>query len=96
MDPVVLLKSIFLFLSIFGLAFMTCDIGQRLFDTFGKIEYEFGQMDWYLFPIEIQRMLSNLLIGVQMPMLVGCFGIAEGSREQFKKVSQTFIIIIKL
>lgn len=32
-------------------------------------------------------MLPTILIGVQRP-IVGCFGIAEASRDQFKKVKQ--------
>lgn len=79
-------KSIIFTFFVLGLAFFSCDFGQRLTNKFDGIIYDFGQLDWYLFPIEILRMLPTILVGVQEPIVIECFGIISGSRDQFKKV----------
>lgn len=82
-------QSIFLFFGMFGTVFVVCEIGHQLtLLAFENIDYDFEQLDWYLFPIEVQRMLPSILIGVQKPIFVGCFGIVEASRDQFQKVNQ--------
>lgn len=67
-----------------------CEIGQQFTNTLGEIIYEIEQLDWYLFPAEVQRMLPTIITGVQKPIVVGCFGVCYSSREQFKKVSMQF------
>lgn len=79
-------KSIFLFLIVFGMVFFPCEVGQQITDTFNDINDKFEQLDWYLLPIEVQRMLPTILVGLQKPIVLGCFGIVSGSRDQFKKV----------
>lgn len=48
MDAAVLWKAIFLFFLVFGLIFVSCEVGQRLTDTFDEIDYQLEQLDWYL------------------------------------------------
>lgn len=86
-DPGVSWKSSALFFCVFGLVFLSCEIGQRLTDTFDEIYRKFKKSAWYLFPIEVQRMLPTILIGVQETIVFDCFGILDISREQFKKVN---------
>lgn len=85
-NPVTLWNSIFLGSLILGFLFTACEIGERLSDMFDEIGYEVDKFNWYLFPVEIQRMMPTILIGVQRPIVVGCFGIFSCSREQFKMV----------
>lgn len=68
------------------MVFFPCEVGQRLTNTLNEIDYEFEQLDWYLFPFEVQRVLPTILSGVQKPIVLGCFGTVSGSRDQFKKV----------
>lgn len=44
------------------------------------------QCDWYLFPIEMQRMLIIVMSNTQQPTIIHAFGNAQCSREAFKKV----------
>lgn len=71
----------------FGLVFSTCEIGQRFTKAFDEIDREIEQLDWYLFPIEIQRILPTIIINAQEPIVIECFGIISCNRDQFKKVS---------
>lgn len=77
--------------SAFGLIFFSCEIGQRFTNLFEEITGRFDQLKWYLFPIHVQRLLPAVLINVQEPMVIGCFGIMAGSRDQFKKVKNKII-----
>lgn len=70
------------------MVFLPCELGQRLTTTCEQVDYDFEQLAWYLFPMEVQRILPTILIGLQEPVLLRCFGIVDGSREQFKKVSK--------
>lgn len=45
----------------FGLVFIACEISQLSCDALNEMDDEIGQMDWYLFPIEIQRMLAMII-----------------------------------
>lgn len=71
----------------FGIILVICELGQRLTDAFGQIADEVKHFDWYLFPYEIQRILSFILINAQQPVELECFGSVTGIRETFKKVS---------
>lgn len=85
-DPMVLWKLIFYGGWVFGLVFLSCEIGQRFTYAFDEITDLFGQLNWYLFPINVQRLLPTIMINVQEPIVIGCFGIINGSRDQLKKV----------
>lgn len=63
------------------------NIGQSLTNASEEIIKEFELLGWYLFPIEAQRLLPTILIIVQEPIAVGCFGIIVASRDQFKKAN---------
>lgn len=85
-DYLMLWKSIFNGINVLSFNFITCESGQRLTNSFDEVDDDLGQLDWYLFPIEIQRLLPMTIMNVQEPPVIKCFGNIQCSREQFKKV----------
>ena len=81
-----LLQSIVVGLLSMTMVFFACEIGQRATNAYSDIEDEIIQLDWYLYPIEIQRKLVPLLIYIQKPVQIEFFGSVSCSRMQFKKV----------
>lgn len=67
--------------------YLPCEIGQRLTNAFNEITDQFERLHWNLFPIGIQRLLPTIIINTHVPIVINCFGVFDGSREQFKKVS---------
>ena len=81
----------------FGVLLITCELGQQINLAFIDCSDMIDQFDWYLFPIEIQRMLPLILNFAQQPIEVKCFGSAACDRETFKYVRvYTNEITIKL
>lgn len=66
---------------------MACEIGHYLTTEFIEINDSFEQINWYLYPIEIQRVLTTILIHLQEPVELFYFGVNSCSRESLKKVS---------
>lgn len=85
-NSVVLLESIFCGFWAFVVVFFANEIGQRFSASFEKIEYEFDQLNWYLYPIKLQRIVPIMIVNVKQPIAIEFFGSAVCSREQFKKV----------
>lgn len=67
--------------------FIACELGQRLTDGFNDIELTIDQFAWYLFPIEVKRMLPMIIADAQQPVYLECFGSIGCTREVFKSVS---------
>lgn len=65
---------------------LPCELGQRSTEVFLEIDRKFERLHWYLFPIEVQRIIPTISCAMQKPFIIGCFGIVELSRDQFKKV----------
>lgn len=86
-DIVQILLSICFGLSDFVLLFAPCEMGERLGNLFIKFDVEIGQMNWYLFPIDIQKVLPIVMINTQQPVLIEFFGSIACTRSQFKKVN---------
>lgn len=63
------------------------ELGQRFSNSFENVDNVFDQLDWYLFPIRIQRLVPMAIMNVQQPVEIKCFGNILCCREQFKKVS---------
>lgn len=70
----------------FGNTFVFCELGQRTTNAFEDIDDIICQFDWYLFPIELKRMLPMFVNVAQQPVEIACFGSFKCSRETFKKV----------
>ena len=83
----------FLGIMALNLVFVTCEIGQRVSNNCCGIEEEMVQLDWYLYPIKIQRMFIPMMIYVQKPVEIEFFGSFSCSREQFKQVRNENLIV---
>lgn len=86
-DSVMLLELIFCGIWALNFIFVVCELGQRGSDICNSFEEEIIQLDWYLYPIEIQQMLIPLIIYAQKSINIEFFGSLSCSRVQFKKVS---------
>lgn len=71
----------------FAFVFVICEFGQKVSNAFIEIEHETGQLEWYLFTMDIQRILLILMIVAQNPVGLHVFGDISCDREDFKKVS---------
>lgn len=81
-----LIQAMFFGILSISLVFATCEIGHRLESTFSEINGAICKLQWYLYPIKIQRTLGPMLIYTQTPVVIEFFGSIACSREQFKKV----------
>lgn len=66
--------------------FFACELGQRIIGVFKAIEFALEQSDWYLFPIETQRILSIITASAQEAVTLECFGSIACTRIVFKNV----------
>lgn len=71
----------------FGVIFAASEMGQRLQQAFDECSDIIYQLDWYLFPAEIQRILPIIINFSQQPIIFECFGSMVCDRETFKYVS---------
>lgn len=71
---------------VFLILFAVCELGERTGNIFIELDYEIGQLDWYLFPMNIQKMLPTLMANSQKPVVFNCFGSVACTRWQFQKV----------
>lgn len=67
---------------------MCCELGERLTDRYNHIDMDIFCSNWYIFPQNIQKVLTLFLNGIQEPVVLSGFGNLEWSRESFKNVSQ--------
>lgn len=88
LDPVVLFESVLCGFWALTLVMFACEAGQRTSNEADEIDDAFSQIDWYLLPVEVQRILPIMIIYMKEPIAVEFFGTLSCSREQFKKVSQ--------
>lgn len=70
----------------FGVVFAVCEWGQSVTNAFEEITDEIETFDWYLFPLELQRMLPMILMVAQQSVEFECFGSISIRREYFRKV----------
>lgn len=82
--PVLLM--IFAGIFAFTLVFLTCELSQRLGNAFDEIDFTVHQFDWYLFPIQMKRMFPVIIVIVQQPISMECFGSIKCTRDTFKNV----------
>ena len=72
----------------FAFVFVVCEFGQIMSNAYTEIDHEVCQLDWYLFSMEIQKILPTLMIVTQKPVGLDVFGNISCGREDFKKVSK--------
>lgn len=88
-----LLVSIFYGLFVFLILFIPCEMCERAGNLFDDVDNEIVQLDWYSFPLEIQKLLPILMINTQEAVIIKCFGSVACTRWQFKKVSRRSLIL---
>lgn len=71
----------------FATVFIACELGQRMYNAFEKIDFNIEQLKWYLFPSKIKRLLPMIIAAAQEPVEMECFGSMTCTREVFEKVS---------
>lgn len=69
-----------------AISFLLYEFGERTCNEFNEFSNGIGQLNWHLFPIEIQRMLPTVLSVAQQPVLIRGFGNFAYLRESFKRV----------
>lgn len=70
----------------FGLMFFACELGQRTNDALDECSKMIDQLNWYLFPEEVKRVLPIIINFAQQPIAFYCFGSTACIRETFKYV----------
>ena len=71
-----------------GLLCIVCEICQHGCDTINAFDMEIGQIDWYLYPIEMKKILPVIINMVQKPIEFKWFGSMASDRETFKQVNE--------
>lgn len=71
----------------FALIYVVCELSQRISNAFSDICDAIDTYDWYLYPLELQRMLPLIILPIQKPVVIRCFGCVQCSRRAFKNVS---------
>lgn len=66
--------------------FVFCEFGERVSEAFEESYDVIGQLDWYAFPMNLQKMLHIIIISVQEPVTLKSFGNIPCAREQAKRV----------
>lgn len=82
-----LMISLILALWVISLILMICEFGERLTNQYEKFYYEFGQCDWYLFPLEIQRVLPIIISNIRKPAVIQGYSNTVCRREACKMVN---------
>lgn len=71
----------------FAVLFIVCEMAHRYIRANDEIGELVEQFEWYLFPVEIQRMMPSILNFTQQSNEIICFGSTACNRETFKYVS---------
>lgn len=69
--------------------FAPCELSGRISTEFEQINYHIDQFDWYLFSLDMKKMLIIIMANAQQPVDVGGFGSFPCNRETFEKVRDT-------
>ena len=72
----------------FGVVFIACEIVQHVCDAINSFDMRIVQIDWYLYPIEMKKMLPVIINLAQKPVVIKGFGSMPTDRELFKKVNK--------
>lgn len=70
-----------------GLTFFACELGQRITNAFDNVDEALNELDWYLFPIGVKKMLAMIMGNTQEIVALKCFGSMVCGRDVFKNVS---------
>lgn len=67
-------------------ALFWCECGTIVTTQFAMFDHELWQCKWYLFPKEMQQMLSFVISNTQDPVTLLSYGNIECTRDTFKRV----------
>lgn len=70
----------------FTLLFIACELSHRMTCAFDEINLTIEKLNWYLFPIEVKRMLPMIIATAQEPVALECFGSISCTRDVLKNV----------
>lgn len=73
-----------------SIIFGVCEFGEKLSETFGEVYDVYDQFAWYLFPYDVQQMLSIMMIVAQKPVELRVFGSISSNRITFRNVREGF------
>lgn len=71
----------------FATIFIACELSQRVETAFEEIVVDIEQLQWYLLPKKLKQTLPIVIIIVQQPVSLECFGSISCNRDVFKKVN---------
>lgn len=72
--------------SAYGTVFTVCELSENMGNLFDTINAKFDQLEWYLLPNEVNKMLPAIINMTQQPTEIRSFGSIACCRETFKKV----------
>lgn len=81
-----MLATIVVVIPVFALIFIACELNQRLTDKFEIFNDRFWELNWYLSPIELQRMYLIFGSNTQQSVYIRGYGNIFLTRETYKKV----------
>lgn len=70
----------------FAFVLIFCELGDMVSSQFVVFNDSLERLNWYLFPIEMQKMMIIVMAKTQQPALLRGFGNIVCTRETFKKV----------
>lgn len=76
-----------------GIIFFLSEFGEMVSTQFAAFNERWCQCDWYLFPIEIQRMFGAFMMNTQESVIIRGYGNACCNREIFEVVSSDTIVV---
>lgn len=77
----------------FALIFLICEFGQMVTDHFDELTNAINDYDWTSFPDEIQKILPVIIQNTQREVVIETFKNTSCSRESFKIVCFTVLLI---
>lgn len=66
--------------------FASCSVGEMVTSRFDLFDVEFNQCKWYLYPMEIKRILVMILLNNQQPVIIKGYANTVCRREAFERV----------
>lgn len=70
--------------------FLFCELGEMLTGQFNKLNDAIFERDWYTFPIEIQRKLPMITMGIRLPVVISGYGNIRCTRQVCQNVLHVF------
>lgn len=95
--PIDLTKSIFMIFWTSVLIFVFCEIGHLVTQQFEKFNAELNQCNWYLYSLEMQRILAIFMSNAHQSTYIRGIGNILCSRRKIKEVRKFgFLLKLKL